>query len=67
MVLKISCSFKHGLLLLTNGDVYSFGEEMHGELGRGDELSDDPPVLSKVLSSATDVATGRYHSAIISG
>lgn len=65
LIRKISYSYNHGMLLLTNGDVYSFGESKHGKLGILAEEKENSK-LRRILSRASDVATGRNHSAVIS-
>jgi alpha-tubulin suppressor-like RCC1 family protein len=64
MILKISCIYKHILILMNNGDLYSFGEGDYGKLGNGETISSE--YLLKILSNVTDIATGLNHSAAIS-
>ena len=61
----IAAGGSHSLVLLANGDVYSFGRNYSGQLGLGD--SDDRYVPEKIasLSGATAIAAGDFHSLVL--
>jgi len=55
----------HSLVLLQNGDVYSFGENNYGQLGLGDKERRLVPEKIAGISNAKDVIAGRSHSFIL--
>lgn len=67
-VVKISTGLHHTLLLTSNGDVYSFGSNSHGQLGCHDSLSLVPRgVPTKVMlpDKVAAISAGSYHSAVM--
>jgi alpha-tubulin suppressor-like RCC1 family protein len=63
-IVKISCTYKHTLLLLENGELYSVGEGVYGKLGHGETSSEMTPIL--IMYHVKDISTGIHHSAAIS-
>ncbi len=55
----------HSLVVLQNGDVYSFGENSDGQLGLGDKERRLVPEKIAGISNAKDVIAGRSHSFIL--
>ncbi|XP_017786826.1 PREDICTED: E3 ubiquitin-protein ligase MYCBP2-like isoform X2 [Nicrophorus vespilloides] len=64
-VVQIACGLHHSILLLQNGQVYSFGSNQYGQLGCGDILAKASMQLVKLPCSATHIAAGSNHSAIL--
>ncbi|ETN60080.1 RCC1 domain containing 1 [Anopheles darlingi] len=68
-VLKIASGFEHSLLLTRNGDVYSWGSGLRGQLGNGEiSTSQDQPKLIDALAGVkiVDIAAAGWHSAAVS-
>eukprot|EP00762_Andalucia_godoyi_P006193 ANDGO_01657.mRNA.1 hypothetical protein len=68
-VREVSCGASHNLVLLNNGDVYSFGCGLSGRLGHGREADENIPRLVAKLMGQVDskprrVACGGFHSVI---
>ena len=67
----VSSTGPHVLALTRNGEVYSWGNNSYGELGRGDDAP-NPCCKPAKLGSALDgvkvlqVACGSYHSMALS-
>jgi alpha-tubulin suppressor-like RCC1 family protein len=64
-VFEISAGGLHSLVLLSNGQVLSFGAGGFGRLGHGDEQDLSVPTAIPGLSTATAVAAGYYHSLVL--
>jgi len=64
---EISAGERHSAVLKTNGDLYLFGSNGRGQLGRGNAISDKSNTLSYVtaISNVSKVSLGRFHSAYI--
>ncbi|XP_042905925.1 E3 ubiquitin-protein ligase MYCBP2 isoform X1 [Parasteatoda tepidariorum] len=70
-VIQVACGLHHNVLLLRNGDVYTFGNNQHGQLGQGDFLIRGQPTLLKLPSAylpttITQVAAGSCHTVLLS-
>ncbi|XP_051563854.1 E3 ubiquitin-protein ligase MYCBP2 isoform X5 [Myxocyprinus asiaticus] len=64
--MQVSCGFHHSVVLMENGDVYTFGYGQHGQLGHGDVNSRGSPTLVQALSgSSTQVTAGSNHTAVL--
>ncbi|XP_059502488.1 E3 ubiquitin-protein ligase MYCBP2 isoform X6 [Stegostoma tigrinum] len=63
---QVSCGFHHSVVLMENGDVYTFGYGQHGQLGHGDVNSRGTPTLVQALPAAcTQVTAGSNHTALL--
>ncbi|XP_058116339.1 uncharacterized protein LOC131288341 [Anopheles ziemanni] len=66
---KVVAGFEHCLLLTTNGDVYSWGGGLRGQLGNGEIVApQDTPQLVEPLAGVkiVDIAADGWHSAAVS-
>lgn len=64
-VTQISCGLHHTVLLMQNGQVYSFGSNQYGQLGCGDILAKASIQLVKLPCSATFIAAGNNHTVVL--
>lgn len=64
-VVQISCGLHHTVLLLQNGEVYTFGSNVYGQLGVGDLVAHAGPVQVKLPTIATQIAAGSNHTVIL--
>uniref|UniRef100_T1JCF5 RCR-type E3 ubiquitin transferase n=1 Tax=Strigamia maritima TaxID=126957 RepID=T1JCF5_STRMM len=64
-VTQIACGLHHSVVLLQNGDVYTFGSNQHGQLGLGDLTLRGTPTLVKLSMPAGQVAAGSNHTVIL--
>ncbi|GFY47108.1 hypothetical protein TNIN_284731 [Trichonephila inaurata madagascariensis] len=69
-VIQIACGLHHNVLLVQNGDVYTFGNNQHGQLGLGNFLIRGTPTLVKFPSCFTStsiiqVAAGSCHTVLL--
>lgn len=67
-VAEISAGHVHSAVLRTNGDLYVFGYNGYGQLGRGNTTSDSytySSSISAIASDAAKVSLGYYHSAYV--
>ncbi|KAJ8253382.1 hypothetical protein GJAV_G00212310 [Gymnothorax javanicus] len=63
---QVSCGFHHSVVLMENGDVYTFGYGQHGQLGHGDVNSRGAPTLVQALpGSSVQVTAGSNHTAVL--
>ncbi|XP_065449174.1 E3 ubiquitin-protein ligase MYCBP2 isoform X26 [Chrysemys picta bellii] len=63
---QVSCGFHHSVVLMENGDVYTFGYGQHGQLGHGDVNCRGCPTLVQALPGpSTQVTAGSNHTAIL--
>ncbi|XP_060681897.1 E3 ubiquitin-protein ligase MYCBP2 isoform X6 [Hemiscyllium ocellatum] len=63
---QVSCGFHHSVILMENGDVYTFGYGQHGQLGHGDVNSRGAPTLVQALPApCTQVTAGSNHTALL--
>ncbi|GAA6108213.1 E3 ubiquitin-protein ligase MYCBP2 isoform X4 [Tachysurus ichikawai] len=63
---QVSCGFHHSVVLMENGDVYTFGYGQHGQLGHGDVNSRGSPTLVQALPGpSVQVTAGSNHTAVL--
>ncbi|XP_064883646.1 E3 ubiquitin-protein ligase MYCBP2 isoform X5 [Oncorhynchus nerka] len=63
---QVSCGLHHSVVLLENGDVYTFGYGQHGQLGHGDVNSRGSPTLVQALPGpSVQVTAGSNHTAVL--
>ncbi|XP_058885305.1 E3 ubiquitin-protein ligase MYCBP2 isoform X8 [Acipenser ruthenus] len=63
---QVSCGFHHSVVLMENGDVYTFGYGQHGQLGQGDVNSRSSPTLVQALPGPSiHVTAGSNHTAVL--
>ncbi|KAG9492131.1 hypothetical protein GDO78_000574 [Eleutherodactylus coqui] len=63
---QVSCGFHHSVVLMENGDVYTFGYGQHGQLGHGDVSCRGCPTLVQALPGpSTQVTAGSNHTAVL--
>jgi len=63
-VIAISASELHVLILKSNGDLWTWGENTHGQLGEDINITmDSPPV--KIMENVNAISTGTWQSAAI--
>ncbi|XP_060648510.1 RCC1 domain-containing protein 1 isoform X1 [Drosophila nasuta] len=67
-VQQLECGQEHALLLNGNGDVYSWGNGLRGQLGQVTLGVEETPQLIEALAGIkiTQIAAGGWHSAAIS-
>lgn len=63
--MQVACGMHHTVLLLQNGQVYTFGSNQHGQLGHGDLILRGSPTLVYSLPTVTQVAAGSNHSVFL--
>ena len=61
-VQAVSAGSLHSMVLLENGDVYTFGRGDDGRLGHGDEEERHRPTKVEALSGVSMIEAGRYNS-----
>jgi len=64
-VIQVSCGLHHTVLLLQNGEVYTFGSNIYGQLGVGDLMAHAGLIQVKLPTIATQVAAGSNHTVIL--
>jgi alpha-tubulin suppressor-like RCC1 family protein len=67
-VAEISAGRSHSAVIRTNGDLYVFGYNGYGQLGRGNTTSDRytySSSISAIASDAAKVSLGYHHSAYV--
>ena len=66
-VVQASCGWHHSALVLSSGEMYSFGDNKHGQLGQGDVARRLTPALVPGLSTlrVSQVSCGRSHTAFV--
>eukprot|EP00871_Galdieria_phlegrea_P003117 jgi/Galph1/3806/GphlegSOOS_G2478.1 len=65
---QVTCGGGHTLVLLENGDLYTFGYNQYGQLGNGTRIDSPLDANRKICNIETkivSVACGRYHSAAL--
>ncbi|XP_029113894.1 E3 ubiquitin-protein ligase MYCBP2 isoform X4 [Scleropages formosus] len=63
---QVSCGFHHSVVLMENGDIYTFGYGQHGQLGHGDVNSRGSPTLVQALPGpSVQVTAGSNHTAVL--
>eukprot|EP01137_Pigoraptor_chileana_P029683 Opistho-2@15156 len=68
-VSQVACGYEHALLLSSNGTVWSYGANRHGQLGHGDIDGRSRPEVVEALDGVRGriVRCGGWHSAVVSG
>ena len=67
-VAEISAGLSHSAVVRTNGELYVFGYNVYGQLGRGNTNSDRytySSSITAIASNAAKVSLGYYHSAYV--
>lgn len=64
-VKEISAGYGFSLVLLENGEVYSFGNGKRGQLGHGDSETKMEPEKIESITGAVAIATGNNHSLVL--
>jgi alpha-tubulin suppressor-like RCC1 family protein len=59
---QVSCGYTYGVVLLTNGAVWTWGTGVHGELGNDTTGSSFTPVQVAGLSNVTAISSGWKHT-----
>ncbi|XP_045068074.1 E3 ubiquitin-protein ligase MYCBP2-like isoform X1 [Coregonus clupeaformis] len=63
---QVSCGFHHSVVLMENGDVYTFGYGQHGQLGHGDvNLRGSPTLVQALPGPSVQVTAGSNHTAVL--
>ncbi|XP_050038840.1 E3 ubiquitin-protein ligase MYCBP2 [Dermacentor andersoni] len=62
---QVACGMHHTVVLLQNGQVFTFGNNQHGQLGHGDLVLRGSPTLVYALPTVTQVAAGSNHSVFL--
>ncbi len=62
-VASVSLGFTHSAAITTDGSLYMWGDNYHGQLGNGTTESSNIPI--KVMDNVASVSLGHYHSAAI--
>ncbi|EDV42565.1 uncharacterized protein Dana_GF18053 [Drosophila ananassae] len=67
-VKQLECGHEHAVLLSRNGDVYTWGNGLRGQLGQSVLKTEETPHLLEALAGIkiTRIAAGGWHSAAIS-
>ncbi|KAI9584841.1 RCC1 domain-containing protein 1 [Glossina fuscipes] len=65
---ELQCGFEHAVLLNTNGDIYTWGNGLRGQLGQAILGRHETPSIVEALAGikVTAIAAGGWHSAAIS-
>ncbi|XP_072898576.1 probable E3 ubiquitin-protein ligase HERC6 [Hemitrygon akajei] len=61
-VKEVSCGAEHSVFLLTDGTVYTCGQNESGQLGRKNDQSALDRVTSLATKTIVNVACGKYHT-----
>ncbi|KAG7189524.1 hypothetical protein KM043_017215 [Ampulex compressa] len=64
-VVQVSCGLHHTVVLLQNGEVYTFGSNIYGQLGVGDLSPRSGPVQVRLPSIAAQIAAGSNHTVVL--
>ncbi|KAF5304147.1 hypothetical protein FQA39_LY01932 [Lamprigera yunnana] len=64
-VIQIACGLHHTVLLVQNGQVFSFGSNQYGQLGCGNILPKGFIQLVKLPCSAVYIAAGSNHTVVL--
>jgi alpha-tubulin suppressor-like RCC1 family protein len=63
--LAVAAGSEHALVLLSSGEVLSFGGGREGQLGHGNNDDLERPTVIKGISDAIAIAAGEYHSLVL--
>ena len=64
-IISVKCGYSHRLLLTSEGYVYSFGYNNHGELGLIDGIPKSSPTLIRDIPEIKRIECGAFHSLCI--
>jgi len=64
-VKQISCGFHHSMVLMDNGDVYTFGRSEYGQLGLGDIQGSILPINLLPLKRVKQISSGANYSYVL--
>ncbi|XP_076446720.1 E3 ubiquitin-protein ligase MYCBP2-like isoform X7 [Babylonia areolata] len=64
-VTQIACGVHHTVVLLHNGDVYTFGNNSYGQLGQGDMVARGMPTKVPLPIAAVQIAAGSHHTVVL--
>ncbi|KAL3880398.1 hypothetical protein ACJMK2_032642, partial [Sinanodonta woodiana] len=64
-ITQISCGTHHTVVLLQNGEVYTFGSNQYGQLGVGDTVIRGSPAKMQLPGVAVQVAAGSHHTVVL--
>ncbi len=62
-IASVSAGDYHTMILMTDGTLWSTGNNANGQLGNGDQLNDSIP--GQIMSNVSSVSCGYYHSMIL--
>ncbi|XP_041463237.1 E3 ubiquitin-protein ligase MYCBP2-like isoform X3 [Lytechinus variegatus] len=62
---QIACGLHHSVVLLENGEVFSFGLGNHGQLGQRDSANRSSPVKMAIDERVTQIAAGSSHTVLL--
>lgn len=65
VVIHITCGLHHTALLTQNGEVFTFGSNVYGQLGVGDVLLRGGPTRVNLPCHAQAVACGSNHTVVL--
>ncbi|KAI5729573.1 hypothetical protein M8J76_004011 [Diaphorina citri] len=63
--IQVVCGLHHTVVLLENGDVFTFGSNSYGQLGVGDMMLRGGPVHIKLNVPVVQIAAGSYHTVVL--
>lgn len=58
----LSAGLYHNLLCNESGEVYAWGDDSYGQLGIGDRMNEEIPMIVGGLSDIVEVSAGDFHS-----
>ena len=64
-IVDVTSGEMHSMALMTNGHVYSFGNNTYGQLGLGNDKSTNKPILIDDLIGIIQISAGEYHSMVL--
>ncbi|XP_058809373.1 E3 ubiquitin-protein ligase MYCBP2-like [Phymastichus coffea] len=64
-VAQVACGLHHTVVLLQNGEVYSFGSNIYGQLGVGNLIAHAGPMHVKIPGVAMQIAAGSNHTVVL--
>eukprot|EP00124_Ichthyophonus_hoferi_P001952 Ihof_evm5s118 gene=Ihof_evmTU5s118 len=66
-VIKICAGMRHSVALTSNGSVFTWGVNRHGQLGLGEsvKLSHTPTLVPGLEERIVDIATGQQHTVLL--
>lgn len=64
-VIQIACGLHHSAVLTQSGDVFTFGDNLYGQLGVGDPVARSIPGMVRLPFHAVHIACGSYHTVVL--